>query len=776
MTKKFLLLQVSWIVLCATGFVVYEVGSRHGMGMFLQNQVFAPVQRFNSYLTDLRYGVRGSRPTQNPIVIVEIDETSIEMLGRWPWRRDYVAYVIDKIYEAGASYVGLDLFFSEPQVSVPEELEETLRQKNLQSLLKPFDFDEQIEDVVRKHRDRLVLAWASESECRPAFSESQYCPVNHPEALATHPDYFAKFSVAPEIQMDADLMTRTPLSSVSTLIPNLERFEKAALYDGFVNDYRDKDGLVRRTSLLTMVGGKPYATLPLLMAKLWKQEDLDLKIDASGRVEKFNWKQSQAPVGVNELGVARINFRGAERSFPYIPVRDVLSELENKAPGTRDLASESKLAPLKGAIVLVGLTAIGLTKDVVATPFDPTMPGVEVHANIIDNLLSNDFLQEGGVASTLLPLLLTLILGSILLMWMGRKLEARPALFLSLALVGILLLIDLLILFPANLNLDLAFHYLAFSGTIAIGVAAKHISEEQNRKFLRSAFSMYVAPAVVDNLVKDPKQLSLGGRKEQVTVLFSDVRSFTTYSERMEPKMIGEFLNDYLGMQTEIVFAHGGTLDKYIGDALMAFWGAPLQLPNHATLACQAVIAMMESLEKHQGRLFERYGIPVKIGIGLHSGEVNVGNMGSARSFNYTVLGDNVNLSSRLEGATKFFGVTTLTTRETIDLAKQHAHFQIPHRSILEVKVKGKSKNVELIELRTAPLSDLWMKSFEEAKALFKARKFAEASRLYVELSKTATPGQEQDGPCNAMVEFCQYFLKNPPRADWDGSWTLENK
>lgn len=286
---------------------------------------------------------------------------------------------------------------------------------------------------------------------------------------------------------------------------------------------------------------------------------------------------------------------------------------------------------------------------------------------------------------------------------------------------------------------------------------------------------MYVAPAVVDSIVKDPGQLSLGGRKEQLSILFTDIRSFTTYSEKMEPKLLTEFLNEYLGMQTEVVFAHGGTLDKYIGDAMMAFWGAPLKLPNHAALACQAVVAMMDSLEKHRERLLEKYGLPVRIGIGLHSGEVSVGNMGSARSFNYTVIGDNVNLSSRLEGATKHFGVTALTTRETLEMAKKQGPVVVHYRSILEVKVKGKNNNVELIELRPRPLPMPWLTQFEEAKQFFKARKFLEAEKFFLELSKK-TDSPDADGPCIALAEICREYSANPPPPNWDGSYTMDSK
>jgi adenylate cyclase len=777
LSRKLLWLQIVWLTLCGSGFVLTEAGSRYGLPALVQNKVFYPLDRVSSYLTDLRYAVRGPVPVKNPIVIVEIDEPSIEKLGRWPWRRDHVASVIDAIFEAGAKLVALDLFFSEEQVSIPEDLQDVLKKNNLGGLLLPFDYDGALEATIRKHRERLVLAWASESECRPMFSAEGYCPVTHPEALATHPKGFSKFSFAPDHQVAEAVAATTPLSSVTTLIPNLERFENAAKHSGFVNDYRDKDGLVRRTSLMTLVGGKPYSTLPLTLAQLWKNESLGVSINESGRLDALQWKHSDKSIGANALGVARINFRGKERSFPYVSVHDILMQSHRPQSGSepsRDVASLSNVGLLDGAIVLLGITAIGLTKDVVATPFDATMPGVEVHANILDNLLSDDFLIDSRSQLPVFALVLLLV-GTAVLILLSQRLEARPTLLLSVAVIAAVAAFDFLWAFPNGLNLNFAFHYASFAGAVVIGLAAKYIAEEYKRKFLREAFSKYVAPAVVDSLVKDPSQLSLGGRKEQVSVLFSDIRSFTSYSERMEPKLLSEFLNDYLGLQTEIVFAHGGTLDKYIGDAMMAFWGAPLKQPNHAALACQAVSALVQSLEKHKARWMERYGVPVRMGVGLHAGEVSVGNMGSARSFNYTVIGDNVNLSSRLEGATKYFGVTALTTRETLTLAKSQGPVIVPTRALMEVKVKGKQQNVELIELRGAPLKDSFIKEFEQAKQLFRKRQFKDARAYFLELSKK-TDGPEPDGPCLALAEFSQTFDVSPPPPHWDGSWTLESK
>src|SRR5690606_38187295 len=294
---------------------------------------------------------------------------------------------------------------------------------------------------------------------------------------------------------------------------------------------------------------------------------------------------------------------------------------------------------------------------------DSNVPGVEGHANILDNLLSGGALHHGSDLTSRVLLFALMTLGALLFAFFTEKLESIPALLLFLVAMGGLSAADLKLLFANVTNWNTSLLYIEIFLIFIITMLAKYVLEEKNKKFIKGAFAKYVAPAIIDSIMKDPSKLTVGGEKKDLTIVFSDIRSFTTFSEKMDAKQLATFLNDYLGKMTDIVFDTGGTLDKYIGDAVMAFWGAPLDQPQHAAQACQAAVLMQKKLAEDRPYYKEKYGIDVNIGIGINTGSVNVGNMGSERIFEYTVIGDHVNLASRLEGLTKEYQSGILTTR-----------------------------------------------------------------------------------------------------------------
>jgi adenylate cyclase len=277
--------------------------------------------------------------------------------------------------------------------------------------------------------------------------------------------------------------------------------------------------------------------------------------------------------------------------------------------------------------------------------------------------------------------------------------------------------------------------------------------------------------------MKDRSKLSLGGEKKELSILFSDIRGFTTFSEAMDAKDLSHFLNDYLGIMTRIVFEHQGTLDKYIGDAVMAFWGAPLNQPDHALNACKAAVAMMKARAENHARWKKTYGIDVKIGIGVNSGPVNVGNMGSDQNFEYTVIGDHVNLASRMESSTKDYGIGIITSRFTFDCIKA-AGLQHPnHRFVDLAKMKGKKKAVELIEVLSRDLNPEGEKLYKEGIDLYKAKEWDAAIGKFTQANELLAGSKEDaDGPCEMYIERCNFFKETPPPADWDGSWERTSK
>jgi adenylate cyclase len=304
----------------------------------------------------------------------------------------------------------------------------------------------------------------------------------------------------------------------------------------------------------------------------------------------------------------------------------------------------------------------------------------------------------------------------------------------------------------------------------------KYVLEEKNKKFIKGAFAKYVSPAIIDSIMKDPSKLTVGGEKKDLTIVFSDIRSFTTFSEKMDAKQLATFLNDYLGKMTDIVFDTGGTLDKYIGDAVMAFWGAPLDQPDHAFNACRAAVLMQKKLAEDRPYYKEKYGIDVNIGIGINTGAVNVGNMGSERIFEYTVIGDHVNLASRLEGLTKEYSAGILTTRHTLDQILS-AKKELPAHRVLDfVKVKGKKTAVEIIQILDAPIDPKKLEAFEMGRALYQQRRWDDAIQVFTVTAEQLGSGEEKDPMSLTMIERCKEFKVNPPEPNWDGSWTMLTK
>ncbi len=379
---------------------------------------------------------------------------------------------------------------------------------------------------------------------------------------------------------------------------------------------------------------------------------------------------------------------------------------------------------------------------------------------------------------SLIWLLILMVVGAGLFGFAMERLEAIPALLFFLAVFVCFGLFDVKFLFSRhNINLNTGFFFLEMSTIFFFTVAVKYVLEERNKKFVKTAFSRYVSPVVVDSILKDPSKLQIGGERKNLTILFSDIRGFTSFSEKMDAKSLAAFLNDYLGIMTDIVFKFQGTLDKYIGDAVMAFWGAPLDQPKHASLASQASVEMMKALAANHDRFKNQYGVDVKIGVGVNTGNVSVGNMGSTTNFEYTVIGDHVNLASRLEGLTKEYRASIVTSRFTFDGIAQVGETPPLHRTLDFVKVKGKKNAVELIQIFDQDYPREGMDFFEQGRQLYLKKQWDQAIGKFKAASEIVSKSKGvADGPSEIFIERCQAFKENPPASDWDGSWEMDHK
>jgi len=628
------------------------------------------------------------RPTR--VTIAAIDERSLAALGRWPWSRSILARVADRLRELGARVIAFDVFFPESE-SAGADREFARALSRAGNVVLGTVFLLQPDEVLHLDPGRLRAAQLA--------IEPQHIAVLRGGATPTRP--------LPE-----------PLGALAN-IPGLQR---AAAASGHVNVVADVDGVVRRVPLVMRWGGRYYPSFDVQVARLYLgAAEVALELEEYGIADLA---LGERHVPLDEDGRLLVRYRGPAGSFDTVSIVDLLE-------GRADPAL------VRGRVALIGNTAQGIG-DMRVTPYGGVVPGVEIRASLIEGLLQGDFLQRpdwlelvDASALAALGLLLTVLLPRI-------GVAAGGLLALACA-GGYVLAADRVlesqglwvsVVYPATLAVTLfvatalVYYFFAFS----------------EKRYLKLAFQRYVPPAVVDDIARDPGKLRLGGEKRELTVLFSDIRGFTTLSEAMDPEALVRLMNRYFTAMTERVFEQRGSLDKFIGDAVMAVFGAPLADARHAEHACRAALSMVAALGELQSQWREE-GLPrVDIGIGINSGPVIVGNMGSVDRFNYTVVGDAVNLASRLEALNKTYGTTILVSDST---RSQIGDVGCPVREIDRVRVRGREQPVSVFELMPPsryPAPD-WLEDYRAAYVEMREGEPARAAALFDELhARTRDP------------------------------------
>ena len=709
------------------------------------------LRKLDNQIIDAMFHWRGQQPTTNSVVIVDIDEKSLSLMGQWPWPRNIVAELINNISAKGAKVIGLDIIFAESDRTSPKQSLHKL-QTFLEGRLSSDEIIQLQEDPRLDHDIILgntvaetptVLGYVFQTT-NDGLKNDQDIPFPS-ITIATSPSTF-KFTE----------LTIPPAYRAIVNVPDVA----TAITEGFFNVFPDPAGTVRKVPLFMSLDGIPYPSLALEMLRIGLN------------IEKVTIHAAQQPahkqypiIGVSfedqfiptdNIGQVTVNFRGPSKTFPYVSAADFLT---NK-----------NMVSLKDKYVLIGTSAAGIL-DLRATPFSSVFPGVEVHANLIDNLLSNDSFRydiytEIGLTYTVI------ILGGLLL---------SALLAFSSPLVGGLgglLMINLLLfygtyylLFLNNQMIGITFPLITIFAIFLIVTLFNYFFKDREKKFVQGAFGHYVSPQVVKELIKTPEKLSLAGEEKTLTVFFNDIRGFTSISEGMNSKELGQFMNEYLTAMSNVIMQHKGTVDKYIGDAIMAIWGAPLDDEHHATNALKASLHMMEVLRDLQPKWSSR-GLPdVDIGIGLNTGVVSVGNFGSANRFDYTVLGDNVNLASRLEGQNKTYGTNILIAEST----KLEVGSKFLCRFVDMVKVKGKDKPVSIYEPLVegkAPAELInEIDQFQEAIELYRKKQFLEARDIIEELNQ-----QKPTKLYRLYLKRIAAFLETPPPDEWDGVFVATSK
>jgi adenylate cyclase len=704
-----------------------------------------PLQEIRLRTFDLFQVLRPRQQTIRPVVIVDIDEASLKEIGQWPWPRTVLADLVTRLTQLGAAVIGFDIVFPEPDRMSPasvasslRDLDSTTRDK-LDSL--PSN-DKVFADAIKN--SRVVVGQSV------ATTQAVAAPNNTPEpgygVLGPDPSRF--------------------LDSYPTLLRNVPVIESAAAGRGVFTMAEERDGIVRRAPVIMKAAGRIVPALTLDMLRVAANSDSALiRADAAG-VQNVVMRGFVLPTdGKGRLWVY-FNHHDPAR---YVSAKDVLAGRVNGDRFDRRL-------------VLIGTSAIGLL-DTKTTPLDPVVPGVEIHAQILEDILSNQLLASPNW-SIAAELAAAIVIG-LAIIAAAPLLSAFTVIALGAVLIAAMVGASWYFFVAQNLLIDFTYPLMSCWLIYLVLTFVNYAREQKQRQQIRSAFGYYLSPHMVEQLAASPEKLVLGGEERRMTILFSDVRGFTTISEHYkdDPQGLTRLMNRFLTPLTNAIIERKGTIDKYIGDAIMAFWNAPVDDAEQEANACDAALTMQEraaDLNVALKREAEANGgvyMPLRIGIGLNTGPCVVGNMGSDFRFNYSVLGDTVNVASRLEARTKDYRLPLVIGSRTAERAKEK--FATMEIDLIQVKGKKEPEAVFAVLGRADADQDPRCRELRQLNAQmlasFRKQQWDEALAL-IERCRKTTDGYDVAGLYDMYVERIEMYRADPPPADWDGVYEAETK
>lgn len=711
---------------------------------------------------DMRVRSGGGRPPSPAVAMAVIDEKSLDTEGRWPWPRARIAALIDALSRDGARVIAFDIAFAEPdENSHVALLDEVSRQVGALAIedanLKRFidarrrraDNDRVLADSIRASSAAVVLGYFFHfSDATVGYRIEAREIERRLRSLAP-----AKYPLTLYRTADASAV---PFIRPYAPETNLDMLAEVAAGAGYFTLQSDPDGVLRWMPLVIQAGDELFP--PLAVVSAWHylgRPPLTVRVGPHG-VEGIQMGDRVIPT--DESGQLLVNYLGPPRTFPHVSVTDILRG--RLAPGT-----------FKDRVVLVGATAVG-THDLRSTPFSPVYPGAEVQATVIDNILTARFIARPRW-SRIYDLIAVIVLGAIVGIVLPRLGPVKGLAF-TVGLSTLYVVAARWCFVELRLWLNLVYPMAAIGGTYTALTVYHYLTEQRERKRIKSTFRQYVAPLVVEELLKHPQAVTLGGTEKVLTVLFTDLEGFTTYSERYTATEMVQILGEYYDRITEQVFIERGTLSDYVADELIAFFGAPLDNPAHAQRACAAALAMREQTVLLAAE-WQKIGRPrLRARTGINTGPMLVGNLGSRYRFAYSVLGDQVNLASRLEGLNKVYKTDILIGENTARAVEG----QFLLREVDRVRVKGKTQAVGMYELLargTAPMSleqEKGLRSYAMGLEAYRQRAWDESMVLFEE-TRSLLPG---DGPAAEMLERCRTYRVTPPPEDWDGSFDQKFK
>jgi len=704
---------------------------------FRASELFMP---FENKVKDFMFKARGEIKGDENIIIVDIDEKSLKSLGQWPWSRDKVSTLLQNLADYGVGMVGLDVVFAEPDNSSPKKV---LKKLGL-SYEGVVDYDEVLAQTISQTPTIIGYVFAMQND--------SIAPQNNPKSSG--------------IVIEKNRPEKSYLLKPYRPILNIDSIQEAAYSSGYFNTVPDSDGNVRSVPLVMEYEGIIYPSLTLEMARI---------IQDKRKIELFYDENGLSHIALGELGIPTdyygrlsVNYRGAQRSYRYISALDIY---------------EKRVKPeeIEGKIAFLGTSAAGLL-DLRSTPFDSVFPGVEVHANALENILGGDFLSKpiwaAGVDT------LTIIAGAFFTFLILLLPSAIGSFALLLALNAALLFAHYFYMFNHGVLFNTILPFIAINSFFVIGQALNYFLEIRQKERIKGKFASKVSPAVMNDILSSEDNV-LEGKEREITVFFSDVRNFTNISEAMgDPKKLIRFMNTYMDPMTEIIIKTEGTVDKFIGDAIMAYWNAPTDVKNHADKAVTASLEQLHALRELNKTLREdpefisvvamsdAKGVPiVDIGIGLNSGVAIVGEMGSSGRSDYTVIGDPINLGSRLESLCKYYNSKLNISNFTKELLMG----DYIYRFLDLVTVKGKSEPIEIWQIhdyddaRDIYLFDVSKEQlihelslYHEAIKLYKKAEFAKALEIFKEIESWSN--KTNNAIYKIYIERCEHYIEVPPQ------------
>jgi len=722
------------------------------LALFIKASDFPIVSQLQLKVFDTFQKKHPRKYTEQPIKIIDIDDQSLSKLGQWPWPRNTLADLINKLNEAGAAAIALDIVFAEEDRTSPKHILKLWhKEKDLSYLLNELpDHDNIFADAIANANvaTGFVLihkATKEKAKIKAGFSFTGDDP-------------------------------RPSLAPFIGYVKSLDDIEEAGEGNGALNSIPDADGILRRMPTIFRVGNNFVPSLSSEVLRI-AQGAKGYIIKSTGASDEESFGQSSGITAIKN-GEFEIPTDSTGKFWlyytPYVADRYI--------PAWKIIENQIDPKEIEGKILLIGTSAAGL-RDIRSTPLNPTSSGVEVHTQALEQILTGEYLKRPDWMKG--AEIITMVITGLILIVMMLNLSAIWGALFTIASLSYAIWFSWIAFKEYHFLIDPVTPGIAIILLYLSASLSRYISSENEKKQVRNAFSHYMSPALVDQLARNPDSLQLGGEIKNLTLLFCDIRGFTTISENFDAHGLTQFINRFLTPMTTIILDNKGTIDKYMGDCIMAFWNAPLNDEQHTQHACISALQMIKELDvlnakleaeaKEAGKQF----IPIHIGIGLNTGDCCVGNMGSDQRFDYSVLGDDVNLASRLEGQSKTYGVDIVIGENTQKSVANMATIELDL-----ITVKGKTKPIRVYTLlgneELAQNSDFinFAKTFHQMLDEYRDKKFKEAEKTL----RKAQQIHEKISDINITGLFDLYytrisaFIKSPPPKEWDGVFIATSK